>query len=229
MKLLFSTLSFFILFSLNAQTPKGAVLFGINLNASSYSEDDKYNGASAFSAEESSFRFNPQIGFYVSKNVIIGMGLGYEGVEYSENQRGSASSSSFRYNAERKLVYYNPFFSFQSKLSEKLKFDFLTEFSIIRGSSEYRATGQPALEGKVKGLSINLRPGFFYFLTPKTVIVGRYGSLGYTKLEDDSNTSGSVGVNRVFENEDFGFNFGYDSFSLGFMFLFSKENKSSKK
>jgi len=136
MKLLYAILILFTSSALLGQVNKGTILLGGSFSINNNSRDRIINNIPTYSIDEERFTINPEIGWYVSKNTVLGFGVGMERGESKERERITDSfgaPTEVLSNSEFKINFFNPFINFQSNISGKLKFNLGTELRIGKG------------------------------------------------------------------------------------------------
>lgn len=212
--------------TLNAQTQKGNIIIGGDFQYTDISDETKIRSRVVFSDEESVFEFNPVVGFYVRKNFILGIGAGIEKVNSKAiRQDDNLSTTTNQYEGNFKFI--SPYMAIQKELRENFKFDLTISFNIVWGNTEYGFSDSPDATGVFRGFEFSLRPSFFYFLTERTILIGRYGNFGYRSYKEELDYSGLA--DGELDGHNFVFNYGLDSFRLGFAFLVSRKNKNAVK
>lgn len=212
-----------------SQSKKGDKILGGNININKVTNEGKLNSG-VFSIEESQSVFvNPNLGFYITDNVVFGIGLGIQSYENKEEERQYFSNqsgfNSITTRSEGSFHFANIFMNFQGSLIEKLKFNLNTNLRIIRGNTEYYQTNLPDAEGKFKGTSFSVSPGLFYWLTKRVILTARYGQFGLLLSEEVIDYKTTADNEATFEQNDIGFDYGVESFVIGFQYKISKREK----
>lgn len=225
---IFCVLSSLTLFS---QTNKGHFLIGGDFEVSSNKRDSKQNNSTLGSTETGNLLINPKLGYYVSENTILGIGFGAEQFTFKEKERptGNQNYLPFLLTTENKgkFLFINPNISFQKNLAKNFKFDLNTELRLVSGEIKYKSNGEDAVTSKYKAFEFNFRPGFFYYLTSRTILVGHYGNFSYFNSKEVIESEVRQENDIIFTRKNLGLNLGFDSFRLGFLFKLSRKEKQT--
>lgn len=212
----------FVCFS---QIEKGSVILGgnFNINVTSYQEDRSV--IVAFSEKTNEFELNTFAGRFITENVAIGLGFGLTRLEVNNTQREGFSGAQLNSSTQVSTRYINPFINFQSKITEKLQFNLGTEFKLGRGDSEYRNIGRSNVNGQIRFIEFSVSPGLYYFISKKTALVLNYGSLELNRSIEEIDLSTRNEADLKIQDQNVGLNFGFDSFRIGFVFVFTKKTE----
>jgi hypothetical protein len=177
-------------FSTQAQTEKGKIMVGGNLEFNSITSDA--DGAKA----NTSFAVVPSAGYFVSDNFAIGTGVGYEYSKVIDN-------------AEKQAFVVSPFGRYYANLSESFKFFGQLAVPLKFGTTkDVDASGDVGEKiGNSTSIGVALSPGFAFFPTPKVGIELSLNGLAYENFrQDDADGTNIKGQ-------------GYDAFSFGTNFF----------
>jgi len=152
-----------------AQTEKGNFLLGGNFNFKSEKNHEKFPRTNGFG-------IGPQIGYFISDNFAIGLGLGYTYsrikpvVEYVQNEGQSVRHANS--GSRQEGVSISPFVRYYVNLNTKFKF--FGAFSAVVSEQRGKSIGENQNNshyGTVnKSHGLNLAPGFAFFPTKKLAI-----------------------------------------------------------
>lgn len=202
--------------SIQAQDQKGTVLFGGNFNYNNSTNKNSFSDKE----DESNLIINPEIGFYLSKNVVLGFGGGLQKINNYRVLNGSNS----RFEANLKFI--NFYLNFQSPIRERLKFNVSTNLKRGWGESKYSNQGNSGLKGDIKEIEFKFQPGLMYFVNNRFAITVAYSSLLYYSGTEEIDRN-PTGTKDIFKNkyEEVGINLGLNTFKFGFVFVFPSKGK----
>lgn len=192
-----------IVLSANAQTEKGTYIIG---GTASY-ESSKSDADNAKATQNLSIV--PNLGYFVSDNIAIGTGIGYE---YSKVGYASASG-------QNEAVVVSPFGRYYVGLSDKFKF--FGQASVPMAFGTVKATDADGEAGDKTGTSTSIgvavSPGFAYFPTKKIGIeLGFTGASFNSYKVKDADDNDLKGAGR----EDFAIGANFFSPKIGIQFHF---------
>lgn len=192
---------------LNAQnqTDKGSFLLGGDVNFSFQNNDNNgatnpyYNNL----VRQNNFKINPNIGYFVNKNIALGVEL-----FYSNNQQKYKT-----YNTVYDPVFYNyeqlattntygfgAFVNYYVPVTEKLSF--LLNSSIGFANSKIKnefSNDNPDIAATGNSFGLAISPGLVYFISPKLSIKTKFADLHYTNTK-----TSQEGSNFTTKSDDFG-------------------------
>lgn len=156
-----------------------------------------------------SFRLsiNPEIGYAVQKNLIIGLGLGYT---YLENNNFSNNNTNTNNNNTYSIYPYIKKFI---PVNEKLLFSLRGEIRFSKTDFENSGNSFSNIDNN-QSFFAGFRPGITYFVSKNLALEANIGALGYSRS------------NREFENENqikattesFSFDFNSNNLLFGFTY-----------
>jgi len=131
-----------------------------NLGSKKYSEDGNF--------KESSFSIAPKVGYFVSENIALGLGLGFSSAKVEENEGDDETKVNTTAVTAFGRYYATP-------------------------SSKFSVFGQLAVEYatvdfdpiKVNSFGLELAPGVSYFLNDNFAIEASWGALSYASAKAD--------------------------------------------
>jgi len=152
-------------------------------------------------AKETSFVVAPKFGYFVSENIAIGLGLGFG------NAKIEANSGSGKY--ENKSTSFGAFGRYYMKTSKFAPFAELNVNYATASNEWIEFFGTPTPFGggvDVNTLSVNVAPGFNYFISDKFALETSVGLLGYSSSKADVDGA----------KADSGFNIGLNLSNINF-------------
>ena len=170
MLLLFTSSLFLVTYS-HAQLSKGQKMIGGELSfTSSNNEYDGFQGAQKIT----SVNIAPQIGFGLSKNWVVGAGLGFT---YESQKAGSGSDYKLTANIYSVGLFARKFHPFAEK------FGVFGELGTAGGFGKVKESqGSLEAESDVSTIAVTLRPGFYFKATKRLILEANFGGLSYSHL-----------------------------------------------
>lgn len=159
-----------------------------NLGSSKYSANGNY--------KENNFSFNPKVGYFVSENIALGLGLGFSSSKVEENEGDDA----VKINA----TAFNVFGRYYTTPSSK--------FSVFGQLSAEYATVDYDGAFKVNGFGLELAPGVSYFLNDSFALEASWGALSYGSAKAD--------VDGAENSTEFNLGLDLDNINLGLVYKF---------
>lgn len=162
--------------SLFSQSDKGRITLGGGVNFSSITDE-----TDPASAEEttSTLSLIPQIGYYISDGVKIGIGIGYNSYNF-EHKPGSINGTTEE--VTRTSFVINPFVRFYVPASERVDLFIQGNFSYESRNEEFKQTQgtvQQTSEGSGSAIGIFLTPGIEYRISQRISLDLSVGQMGY--------------------------------------------------
>ncbi|WP_231427582.1 MULTISPECIES: outer membrane beta-barrel protein [Pedobacter] len=219
-----------VAFTVNAQTEKGKNLIGgsIGYSKSESKPTITYPNNYAYGdGESTSFNVNPKFGHFFSKNLAIGLGIGYYETKNISDLNFLDGNSLITSTSIQRNKSFNvgPFVRYYVDIVEKFKFFGQGSFDIAFGKSSQSQSGSGSYNYqrsnyKTGAYSASINPGFAFFPAKKWAIEFSFPLLSYnnTSIKDD----GGINSSNSQASENNSFRFGLDTFvpSLGFNFHF---------
>lgn len=149
--------------------------------------------------KSNSLTFSPKVGYFVSDNIALGLGIGYETGELTEGGTTAAENKVFMANLFGR-VYATP----------ASKFSLFTQLNIGFGNSETEYTQFMGeflpFETNYSTFNIGFAPGFHYFVNDNLGLETTVGVIGYNamKNKDTDTKTNSFNVGLDFSNINFG-------------------------
>lgn len=135
---------------------------------------------SSLDAKETSFAVAPKFGYFVSENIAVGVGLGFE------NSKIKANDSDDK--VENKTTSFGAFGRYYIKTSKFAPFAELN-VNYATTSTEYaKFLGEVTGFGDgtdINTISANIAPGFNYFFSDNFAVETSFGILGYSSRKAD--------------------------------------------
>ena len=187
---------------------KGSWILGGNVN---YSYDKNTSGTSSSTeikeTKGTSFEIVPEIGYAVSKNLIIGLEMSYGG--------SKPDVPEFE-NPETTFFGISPFVTKYYPVNQKLAISLQTKMIFLKGEIDQKYSSRD-----YSSFSIGIQPGLIYSLGKRISFKTTLGFLGYvsTKSKDTYEYLFSSPEIRETENSKFNFNFGLSSLTFGVVFI----------
>ncbi len=186
-------------FTTQAQTEKGNVMLGGNLGFNS----SKVDGANK---SDVNFSVVPTVGYFISDNIAIGTGVGYN---YDKKVSNKNLNQSFE---------VSPFGRYYVGLSDQFKFFGQLSVPMAFGNNKLVDDQGEVADDKYESttnIGVNLAPGLAFYPTKKIGIELSVNGLGYNHYTAEAELTG----NKVKSNA-FGFNADTFAPKLGVMFHF---------
>lgn len=178
-----------IAFTTQAQTEKGKFIVGGNASYST-SKSDADNAKSSHK-----FSIVPNVGYFVSDNIAVGTGVGYE------SSKGTVKSST----GKKEAFVVAPFGRYYTPIAEKFKF--FSQLSVPMSFGNTKAIDEDLKVGDKTGsttsIGVALSPGFAFYPSSKIGIEFALNGISYNNYKaEDSDGNKLKGS-------------GSDSFSIG--------------
>lgn len=190
--IIFGALAFASLFSAQ-ESQKGKTFISGNLGYNSTSVDN------SISSTNKTLSIAPQIGYYISNDVAIGLGIGYQESSYTAN--GGVIGN---YKTKRSGFFISPFVRKYWSLGEKLNFFGQLSASYSSGNEEVLEPVSLVSKSKISSYGLNIAPGLEYTLNKNWALLTTLGSLGFNSVKPEN------------ANATNNFNFGVDLENVGF-------------
>ncbi|APZ44978.1 hypothetical protein BW723_01145 [Polaribacter reichenbachii] len=146
---------------------------------------------------------NPEIGFTIKNNLVLGLGLGYD---YYKNENTDALNYSRSRNVLSIAPYVKKFIPINSHLLFSLKGE-------ARFSTDENKNSDSTNLSRNKTFFVGFRPGITYFLSKRISLDANIGSIGYShfnrKYDTNDETYKSNSFNLNLNSSDFLFGFTY--------------------
>lgn len=190
--LLFGALALTGLFAAQ-ETQKGKTFISGNLGYNSSSVDN------TVSTTNKNFSIAPQLGYYITNDIAIGLGIGYQETSFTAN--GGIVGI---YKTKRSGFFVSPFVRKYWSLGEKLNFFGQLSASYSSGNEETLETISATSKTKVNSYGFSIAPGLEYTLNKNWSLLSTLGSVGFNTVKPENS------------NASKNFNFGVNLESIGF-------------
>ena len=224
MKYFIISLSLFIVSNtiVEAQIQKGARVLGGDIRYTGRTEKNDFSSSSfpVIEKENSSFFFiRPQIGFFSSNSVLLGIGLEYDRfVSYMHSSYNGNLTSTKKID---NTFLINPYLEKYISISDR--FYFMMRFNLMAGGGNQKVGDDKEVVIKTSDLRANIAPGLSYFITDNLALTCSMGQLYYNlrieHLQVEINDEKPKNAEHTY-----GFNFKFNTFSLGLQYYL--RNKS---
>ncbi|WP_298224328.1 porin family protein [Flavobacterium sp.] len=155
----------------------------------------KYTAAGNY--KEDSFTFSPSVGYFVTENIALGLGLTI-----------SNSSTQATEAADKSKVNTTGF-----DVMGRYYFTPSNQFSVYgQLGVGYQSTKYDAADVKVNGFGVNVGPGVSYFISKNFAMEAGWGVLSYATAKADSTGAES--------STDFGLNVNLNDINFGLVYKF---------
>ncbi|MCX3266619.1 outer membrane beta-barrel protein [Pedobacter agri] len=207
-----------------AQTDKGNTIIGGSIG---YGKDElRPVSTMNYGASESTF-FNvlPRVGHFFSKNLAIGLSIGYDERKNVVEQFFTVGNSPLISTSIQRDKSFNvgPFVRYYVDITDKFKFFGQANFDVAFGKTNQSLSGTgsfnyQSVESKSTTYNASINPGFAFFPAKKWAIEFSFPLLAYSKRNDKSDENYQNAI--AFDSNSF--TFGLNTFvpSLGFNFHF---------
>ena len=183
--------------------------FSIN-NSNSKSADTLFNSGGV----NTNYSINPRIGYFVSNNIVVGLGIAYSTSPQTNNSYYYYPNNITPYTDREEKVYSNylltfsPFVRYYNYLTDKIALFFegnagynfgknkINNYSFLNDSSSNRSFSQSSRYG----FSANILPGIIYFISKKFALEAALGSFNYTynHTKDDYKKNNNFSTSSAF-------------------------------
>ncbi|UKT66072.1 outer membrane beta-barrel protein [Pedobacter mucosus] len=206
----------------NAQTEKGQNLIGGSLGYSS-SEQKAINNEPN-STDQSIYSISPSIGHFFSRNLAIGLSVGYfKGKSTYETILASGGSVTYAKNVTKSHGFNaGPFLRYYVDIAEKFKLfgQLNTSIQIGKDKSEYQYSNNAASDISATKTTLyiaSINPGFAFLPAKKWAIEFSFPLLSYVNQKNNDERTNFSSSSRYEA-----FNFGLSTLNprIGFNYLF---------
>jgi hypothetical protein len=203
------------------QTEKGNFAIGGNIN---YNQKNYNNTGNEYIysniIRENTFKINPNIGYFVKKNLEIGVDVFYDynQQKYKINNFETVQPvNSFVPESTEMLTITSTFglgayLNYYVPIIEKLSFSLNNSISFANGKIEkqYSNNVYTPQSGKINGFGLSISPGLIYFISPKLSFQTKFADLHYNNFKSTFDNS-----NNSIKLDDFGIGTDLSSLLLG--------------
>lgn len=155
---------------------KGDFLISGSFSTSSFkSEFEQLDIDETSETKSFSISFNPQVGYAVSKNSILGLRLGYGFSKFENSPDGLGFSGN-----KNNLYSIGPFFRRYFSLGSRFLFFVQGSANYLYVDSEtYNNQNVIVSSANSNGIDVGARPGVTFFLNERLALESSFGNLGY--------------------------------------------------
>ena len=230
-KVLLVTLVIFTITSGFAQTEKGKMFIGGNINITGRNNSNKPDSLESEKVKSFSFQINPNVGYFIKDNFAVGINLNF-GIANSTQNYNAISGQLPYYEMNYKDnsitygggVFARRYFKIADKffflLNGNINYNYQT-LKDVRSCNDPNyvfPTDYPATQKSfTKSFGISVNPGLVYFVSPKLGIQTSFGNIFY-------NNSTSKNTSLLYDNTNntkiFGANLNISTFSIGLNYYF---------
>jgi outer membrane protein len=156
-------------------------------------------GSQKYTAEgnykEDSFNIMPRVGYFVSENIALGLGLGYSSSSVQVNEGADKDKVNTIGVQAFGRYYFTP----------ASQFSVFGQLSVEYASADFDPV-------KVNGFGVGLAPGVNYFLSKNFALEASWGVLSYASAKSD--------VDGAESSTDFNLGLDLDNINLGLVYKF---------
>ncbi|WP_083253274.1 outer membrane beta-barrel protein [Flavivirga aquatica] len=182
---------------------KNKLTLGGSLNFDHNNTENEYSNS-----KNHLWGINPDIGYAVNKNFILGIGAGFD---FFKNKNEYSSSNNVNYETKSHRFSVFPYLRKYFSISEKLAFNLEGGLTFsIRWNENARIENSIIDMDKSTTISfsVGITPGITYQLFNKVYLYSNLGNIGYFKneneREDEISKSDSFNFNAFTKNLNFG-------------------------
>jgi hypothetical protein len=197
----------------NAQIQAGKSMLGFSISADNQVQSSgKFNATSYTDLSHTfSIGLSPQYGYFLSDNLLVGLGVSYNYYSYQTNSYYSDSTPTDGLRDRQHNVYIYPYVRYYNNIGGNFycflqgSFSFGYSFEV----QEHLQSGSSHTTDKYDTYSLGIVPGLCYVISNKFLLETTIGGLGYYyKIQGNNKAS------------DFNFNFDISGIGLGFKYIF---------
>jgi outer membrane protein W len=193
-----------------SQISQGSIVVGGSLGLSVEKEKTKSNGNTEDGPTSSTFKILPDVEYFISDNLSIGLGIGYSFNKSTEDQGLT------EYTYKTGTFYLNPYLKKYFTLGDKAYFWGQAQIGMGFGTRTTEAkTGNitTSVDNDFSSLAIGITPGFRFDVTERIGLEAGIGFIGYTG-ETTKSGSGNNEVKRSTNKMGFEFDPSYLTFGI---------------
>ncbi len=205
--------------SLNAQVQKGAILIGGSFSYSGSSDTNEFSVRnSGFINDEFKRNFiaaRPQIGFFTTESILLGIGLTYE-YSFLKHHNSFNGIPNTPFIQKSNIIFINPYLTKFSRLVDKLYFT--TSVNLLAGIGEEKFGENGEVETNIFEFRINITPGLTYFISDKWALRSSIGQLFYNRKQEKLTTDIGLSEDPKNINNNYGLRLSFNTFTIGFQY-----------
>lgn len=199
----------------HAQTAgPGSIYIGGGLGFSSINNATSGTAFEDFDESRTVFSVTPTVGYYLSEEIIAGIGFGFESMSFEEEVDDIEGTQS--------VFNIAPFVRYSEVVTDNLRA--FAEFQFVYGSGEGEedTPGGNTIESELTRIDAGIRPGLTYHFNDAWAIEPTFGFLGYrsetTTDQQEIPDEGFVQVESEFS--EFGLDLDLSTLQLGIAYHF---------
>lgn len=219
----------FAISNLGAQTEKGNFLvssqIGINSSSSNYDYSSD-NDLTHYNTSNKNVQFNLGIGYFVIRNLAIGIGSSYSNNTYFIKQTSDMNLSN-TYEINNSTKNFSLLLFARKYIPLNNQFSFYGQIEIGGGPSKRISTTKNSnnpesnTTGKGDNLSAGLLGGVAWFPSKKFGLHAGIGNLGWNSSSGNTeNNSPNLNQRTTYKNNGFNFNLNTATFQIGLSYFF---------
>jgi hypothetical protein len=168
---------------------------------------------------------NPYLGYSVTENIAVGLGLNIDGGSTSTKN----TTPSYTLKDKNSSFGIMPFVRYTTKINDNFgMWGQLNVGPTFGKSTEENYDGTKVYtdhQHKNSGFDVNIKPGFNYTLGERWIFTGSYGKLGYantktTHSQADATNNNTLKEVSVVKSSDIELSLDWHTLQIGFNFLF---------
>lgn len=191
----------------NAQTEAGKIILGGSFEYNSTKNEQQ-------NSKSSGLLIGPNIGYFVSDNLAIGIGLGYQRTKYEQDLELIGGNPI--YKSKNHTFYISPYIRHYTALSEQFKFfaQFSGNYYYSKSETDVNSPGTPISQTS-NSYSVQLSPGLAFFPSKRFGIEFALNGIYYTY-----NKSKDLQIARESTSKDFNIRLNATSPRIGLQYYF---------
>ncbi|CAL2091146.1 outer membrane beta-barrel protein [Tenacibaculum sp. 190524A02b] len=186
---------------------------GISLNSSNNSYEN-FDFNQQADSDSFGFNFSPKIGYTISNNLVVGLGLRYG---YHQHENRNIDNSTLNNNSTNVNNSFTiaPYIKKYFSISERFLLSLQGELSYLYSQSKLKnSINNRENKNGFDRYSIGIRPGVTYFVSKNIALEANLGFLGYTTSSPKNYENRNVKAS----NNNFSFNFNSSNIVFGVAF-----------
>lgn len=190
----------------HAQTDQGTIMLGggLNFNTASSKTAGVDNGTTT------SFGIRPNVGYFISDNLAIGLGLGFNSSTTKTPTAGGGTGNDETVTSEFTV---SPFVRYYSEIGDKAGAFLQGSVNFGSDKSKFTPAGGATAESKGSSIGVGISPGVYWFITNHIGLESTIGGISFESSKSKNaanvetkgsnfglnlNTTLTVGLNYYF-------------------------------
>lgn len=177
-KIIFTLLiGLFSVVLVHGQTDQGTKYLGGSFSLGFGSSKSSIGGTSADGPKTFNFGINPGVGYFISDNLMLGLGLGFS------MSSSTQKSDSYEDKYTTSMFDIGPFIRYYIMPVEKMGFFFQGDVSVGFGKNKHEQTiggTTTSRETKLTELNVGITPGIVIFVSDMVAFESTFGGLAFT-------------------------------------------------